>query len=255
LGRRSSIFNDIAKLPWQVGVVLAILCYPAAILAKAYFSSIPVLVGFGFAVSLVWPIFCLLFLLAAVTSFVSDRNKTALFKQNKTIEKVRSLNWQQFEQFVGRYFKDQGYFVVETPTGPDGGVDLVLRKDGEKTYVQCKHWKTYKVSVDKVRELLGSMVAGRADRGVLVTTGQITSSARQFGKQHGIRLIDGKELEHLVRVTPDEKLPKSMPDESQVVCPVCNSAMIKRIAKRGPNPGGRFWGCSKFPACKGVRQI
>jgi len=160
VARRSSIFDAISKLPWQVGVVLAVLSYPVAILVKSYFVLNPVLAGFGIAVSIIWPIFSVLFLLAAFASFVSDRNKSSIFKSNRSIEKIRSLSWQQFEQFVGSYFKDQGYSVVETAAGADGGVDLVLRKDGGKTYVQCKHWRTYKVGVEKVRELLGSMVAG-----------------------------------------------------------------------------------------------
>lgn len=202
MARRSTIFDDISKLPWQVGIILAVLCYPVAILLKAYFASNPVLTGLGIAVSTIWPIFSAIFLLAAVVSFVSDRNKSSIFKSHRSIEKIRSLTWQQFEQFVGSYFKDQGYSVMETAAGPDGGVDLVLRKDGGKTYVQCKHWKSYKVGVGKVRELLGSMVAGGADHGVLVTTGEFTSSAKQFGCKHGERLIDGKELEHLLRVTP-----------------------------------------------------
>ncbi len=63
---------------------------------------------------------------------------------------LRSLSWRQFESFIGEYFREQGYFVMETPEGPDNGVDLVLRKDGEKTYVQCKHWKTNTVGVEKV---------------------------------------------------------------------------------------------------------
>ena len=54
---------------------------------------------------------------------------------------LRSLTWRQFESFIGELFREQGYFVMETPEGPDNGVDLVLRKEGEKTYVQCKHWK------------------------------------------------------------------------------------------------------------------
>ena len=168
MARRSSIFDDISKLPWQVGVILAVLCYPAAILLKSYFVSNPILVGLGIAVSTIWPIFSALFLLAAFVSFVSDRKKSSVFKSHRSIEKIRNLSWQQFEQFVGSYFKDQGYSVMETATGPDGGVDLVLRKDGGKTYVQCKHWKAYKVGVEKVRELLGSMAAGGADHGVLV---------------------------------------------------------------------------------------
>ncbi len=35
--------------------------------------------------------------------------------------------------------------------------------------------------------------------------------------------------------------------------PVCQSAMVKRTAKRGANSGNVFWGCSQYPACKGTR--
>ncbi|MCF6262966.1 MAG: restriction endonuclease [Xanthomonadales bacterium] len=167
MARRSSIFSDISKLPWPVGVILAALCYPAAIYIKSYFAADTITAGFGIAATKVWPLFSALFLIAAFVSFMHNRNKAAIFKSHRSIEKIRNLSWLQFEQFVGSYFKDQGYMVIETPAGPDGGVDLVLRKDGKKTYVQCKHWKTYKVGVDKVRELLGAMTAGGADHGVL----------------------------------------------------------------------------------------
>jgi DNA topoisomerase-1 len=39
------------------------------------------------------------------------------------------------------------------------------------------------------------------------------------------------------------------PDPS-VVCPVCGAPMVKR---KGPR--GEFWGCSKFPACRGSRKL
>lgn len=35
-------------------------------------------------------------------------------------------------------------------------------------------------------------------------------------------------------------------------CPVCNSPMVKRSAKRGVNAGNEFWGCSRYPSCKGT---
>lgn len=35
-------------------------------------------------------------------------------------------------------------------------------------------------------------------------------------------------------------------------CPKCRSKMILRVAKRGKNIGGKFWGCRKFPRCRGT---
>jgi hypothetical protein len=37
------------------------------------------------------------------------------------------------------------------------------------------------------------------------------------------------------------------------ICPACNSAMTIRTAKRGTNPGSQFWGCSRYPDCRGKR--
>ena len=42
-------------------------------------------------------------------------------------------------------------------------------------------------------------------------------------------------------------------DEPQ--CPKCGENMIKRVARKGKNAGGEFWGCTRFPKCRGVRQI
>ena len=38
-------------------------------------------------------------------------------------------------------------------------------------------------------------------------------------------------------------------------CPRCGSAMISRTARRGRNAGGRFYGCARYPLCKGTRSI
>lgn len=38
-------------------------------------------------------------------------------------------------------------------------------------------------------------------------------------------------------------------------CPKCGSEMILRVAKKGNNQGGEFWGCSKYPECRGIIQI
>ncbi|MNR49385.1 Restriction endonuclease [compost metagenome] len=95
---------------------------------------------------------------------------------------------------VGEALRRQGYTVNETKMGPDGGVDLVLRKDGEVFLVQCKQWRAYKVSVQVVRELYGVMAAHGATGGFVVTTGDFTAEARKFSAGTSIQLIDGKSL-------------------------------------------------------------
>lgn len=245
------------ELPWPVGAVLALLCYPVALLISGYLASQPstIIQPLSSVPLKIWPLFSLMFGFASLISFIIGLKKKNLYKQNQSIQQIRNLSWRQFEFYVGQAYREKGYIVVETPEGPDGGVDLILRKDGEKTFVQCKHWKLHRVGVDKVREMLGSMVAGGADHGVLVTTGSFTKSAVNFGQQHGIKLIDGNGLENMIRVNPDQNdlIPEQIKD--QIDCPICKSVMIKRVTKNGKYKGQQFWGCSTFPACKGKRSL
>ena len=38
-------------------------------------------------------------------------------------------------------------------------------------------------------------------------------------------------------------------------CPLCGKPMVLRTAKNGSNAGVQFWGCTAYPACKGVVKV
>lgn len=44
-------------------------------------------------------------------------------------------------------------------------------------------------------------------------------------------------------------------EESSARCPKCGSEMVLRTAKRGDNQGGKFWGCSNYPECRGIVNV
>ena len=49
---------------------------------------------------------------------------------------------------------------------------------------------------------------------------------------------------------------QAWPEESaEPVCPRCKGRMVRRTAKRGQSAGHAFWGCSRFPACHGTREL
>jgi len=39
------------------------------------------------------------------------------------------------------------------------------------------------------------------------------------------------------------------------LCPSCSGPLVQRIARKGPNAGGLFIGCSNFPRCTYTRSI
>ena len=274
--RNQSLSEDlveiIAHFPWWVGIVLAIVSYfwlhhiaeapvvPMTIQPDkfGYALSHNLFKGFASIGQYVLPFVCIL---GALGSALGRMKLQQLFSNVSASSSVSALNvmsWQEFEMLVGQVFRHTGYTVSENGGGgADGGVDLVLRKDGEKLLVQCKQWKAYKVGVSTVRELYGVMAAEGAAGGFVVTSGVFTQEAKDFAEGKNIELIDGAELKELIAtVQPSSAVPKSSrPTISETSCPKCGGAMTKRIAKQGANTGKAFWGCNNFPQCRGIVAI
>ncbi len=55
----------------------------------------------------------------------------------------------------------------------------------------------------------------------------------------------------------EQPQPESKPTEGaiKILCPKCGAAMVKRRATKGANAGNEFYGCSRYPACRGIVEI
>lgn len=173
---------------------------------------------------------------------------------------LNDMSWRQFEALVGEAFRRKGCSVAETGGGgPDGGFDLVLKKEGETFLVQCKQWRALKVGVSTVRELYGVMAAKGATGGFVVTSGVFTDEAQAFAAGQNIELMDGTALHALIRgvTVPGRVMPNplSAVTTGAPFCPVCQSRMVMRKATRGTHAGTAFWGCSRYPDCRGKRRV
>ena len=178
-----------------------------------------------------------------------------LFSRATGIQPIREMAWADLELLVGEAYRRRGYAVTERGgSQPDGGIDLELVRDGERSLVQCKQWKQ-PVGVERVRELLGVVTGEGAARGVLVAPGGFTPAAWDFAKGKTLELIDG---ERLVALTAGSKAPPPVPTAPLAktpFCPTCGKPMVRRTAQKGPTPGFQFWGCSTFAqtGCRGKR--
>jgi len=111
-----------------------------------------------------------------------------------------------FERLCQRLLRESGFVKVEvTGKSGDGGIDGigVLRVQLVSFHVlfQSKRWKD-SVGASVVRDFRGAMV-GRADKGLIITTGNFTSDARREATRDGapaIDLVDGDYLCELLKV-------------------------------------------------------
>jgi restriction system protein len=198
-----------------------------------------------------------------------------LLDQQDGLATIRALSWSRFEGLIGEAYRQEGYSVSRpSGSGPDGGIDLVLRKDGNTLLVQCKQWKSWKVGVKVIREMYGVMTDRKAHGAIIVTSGIFTQEARAFAEGKPIDLVEGEQLAALIRsaqgvpsassasrpskpapasraaAQPAIQEPSSKPESGQKRCPQCGHPMVLRTAQRGPQTGQQFWGCSQFPRCR-----
>lgn len=220
------------------------------------------------------------------------RKEIARLRQARArqLDDLRNLTSQGFEALVADMFRRQGYQVTLTPAVNDGGKDVIITRAGRTLFVECKKYgPTTTVGRPDLQQLLGAVTAEGADGGVFVTTGRYSAAAREFATAQGIRLITASEVVRLMRAA----YPDSDPDGYSVLCtacgekvrhavnapatvttcacgqaippsiresdlknpvgptcPHCGSSMRRRAGRRG-----RFWGCSRYPDCRGTRSM
>jgi restriction system protein len=126
--------------------------------------------------------------------------------EDDLLETLKLMPPDAFERLCQRLLRESGFIQVEvTGKSGDGGIDGrgVVRIGGLLSFhviFQCKRYQG-SVSSPTVRDFRGAMV-GRADKGLLITTGSFTKDAKQEAQRDGappIDLIDGEALAQKIK--------------------------------------------------------
>jgi len=249
--RKTGLLDEIATLPWYVGVALGIIAF---LFVRQ--------VG-GLLAPLAW-MFLTGCWLAALVSFVGSQKRKQLLETQNGLDTLAKMSWREFEMLVGEAFRRRGYFVEETGLGcKDGGIDLVVSKGGRRELVQCKQCRTRQVRASTVREMWGLADHHRADAVHIVCIGDFTPDAAAFARGKAIKLIDGQLLLEMVREVQREtsaspatggrssRIEPVLSTQAAPPCPTCGSDMLQ---KRNRRNGQQFWGCPFYPRCRGTRS-
>jgi restriction system protein len=119
---------------------------------------------------------------------------------------LRAIDPAQFERLCQRVLRESGFVEVNVSgRSGDGGIDGtgILRLQGMVSFhvlFQCKRWQG-PVGSSVIRDFRGAMV-GRADKGLVITTGSFTRDAQKEATRDGapaIDLVDGEQLTDLLR--------------------------------------------------------
>ncbi len=214
--RRASPLEDLIRiassLPWKVSAALALVTFLALTAVSHFFhTTAPLATGadsltpvvdsaVGAAAELARWILPLALLCGALASWWRGRQRAQLlsgaFEEPAAQHRMSSRD---FERLIGEAYRRNGYTVTELGgDGPDGGVDLVLRREGRETLVQCKQWRQQRVGVTTIREFRGVMAERGATDGIVVGLAGFTEDAEAFARKAGVKLLDRNGLVKLV---------------------------------------------------------
>jgi len=121
------------------------------------------------------------------------------------LDAVMAMRPDAFERLAQRLLREAGFISVNVTGGSgDGGIDGLgvyrLSLVSFPVFFQCKRYRG-SVTPSAVRDFRGAM-AGRGDKGLLITTGTFTSEAKKEATRDGappVDLIDGDRLCDLLR--------------------------------------------------------
>jgi restriction system protein len=294
--RGEGLLNLLIAIPWWASVALSATAFigirfilPLFIPSGPASSSNYALKGVLGGVSSAAPLVALFLLIPAPIAAFRQWGEGRLLDKQKDLATIRALSWRRFETLVAEAYRRQGYAVHgDTADGPDGGVDLTLKKDGNVILVQCKQWKALKVGVNLIREMYGVMAAMHAHGAIVITSGLFTHEAKNFAAGKPIDLVEGQQLAELIGLvqgslahtsrptpssttvaskatpalpTPPPAVLKDGPLLTQAkvapkkICPRRGAEMVLRTAQRGAQAGQQFWGCSGFPRCRATEPV
>jgi restriction system protein len=123
-----------------------------------------------------------------------------------TVQNLLELDGFEFEQLMLQLFQAIPEFheVRRTRSRADGGIDLVAVNTtpfvGGRVAIQAKRYSTHrKVDIAAVREIIGSVSQREFTKGIIITTSDFTSAAREEAARLGVELYDRERLLWLLR--------------------------------------------------------
>lgn len=116
-------------------------------------------------------------------------------RKRATLRRLNAMDWREFEEWLAVLFAGAGYSteLFGGSGGGDGGIDLMLRKNGQTLVVQAKRYRG-NVGAPVIREMVGVQTHLGADGIIVATTAGFTKEAKAFALGKPITLLDGAAL-------------------------------------------------------------
>lgn len=80
-----------------------------------------------------------------------ERERLEKLKNEADLDNLKMMPHRDFEYYIADLFSSKGYEATVTSASGDGGKDIILRKEGYTSIVECKRYATKKSDVPKFK--------------------------------------------------------------------------------------------------------
>ncbi len=167
--------------------------------------------------------------------------KDNIDKTNKSLwycleTNFKNLDGDEFEKIIDRLYRKKGFHVVQTPKGPDQGVDLIAKKGRITVIIQTKNWKN-KVTNTNILKTSGARQMFHANYAMIITSSTFTTSAKEaIQKSPRIRGMEIDGLKRQFRKYFVITKPVKKPTTIEKITIILTGKKPKKIVKRNPKP-------------------
>ena len=120
------------------------------------------------------------------------------YRDLSLIEQLKSLEPTEFEDVVAEYFKKEGFDVTQTKRTHDGGKDIILKRNEQIYYVECKKYSDDKIGRELIQKLVGACHPYNAQP-VFITTSDFNRFAVDEARLSNVILVNGERLVELMK--------------------------------------------------------
>jgi restriction system protein len=97
------------------------------------------------------------------------------------------MSWRYFEEFTEHLFEYNGFVTQLTPPSNDEGKDIIAYKNGEKYFIECKHWSSDSIiGREYLQKLVGAAISYGVYNTIFIATCTFNENATKYAMQINI---------------------------------------------------------------------
>lgn len=153
-------------------------------LVSTYHKYIPYIIG-------------ALLVIIAIIVFIKITKAILRLTHNASFQEIDEMDGIEFEVFVAKVLRANGYSRVRLTNRYDYGIDILARKNGVRWGIQVKR-NHGQVKVDAVRQAVTGLNMYNCDRAMVITNSYFGRYATTLAKANDCVLVDRSRLYRLM---------------------------------------------------------